>query len=207
MPRAAYGAPHISSSGDRIVYERPDVAAGEGNWPRTYGYGRSRRVAIFHRQTAQRFLLDDYTEVYGLGRAGFWRKDEESLAFTSRCMITKPPCRTLVVLDACGKALLDAAIMPELKDLEFISHGPAGRRIAALRPAVPREGGRHGGVVVEVDTTQRKLRQVGEIPSTVACRYVGRFEELIEWGAAGRCALSAQAAKAPPKPTAGQPPE
>jgi len=205
MPAAgAYGAANVSSSGDRIVYERPDIVDGEGKWPRAYPRNRrTRRVAIAHLSTGQRFLLDCFTEVYGLGRASFWHPDEQSLALTTTCVKDEPAVRYLVVLDACGLVVLDAAALPGLKDLEFIAWGPDGKRIAALRSRDAREGGRRGGTLFEVDVARRAVREVADVPTTLGCRYVGRYEHLIRWDAHGRCALRKPPATRPGLPSAG----
>ncbi|KPK82949.1 MAG: hypothetical protein AMJ81_08775 [Phycisphaerae bacterium SM23_33] len=191
MPRAeVFNAANVSPDGRRVVYERPDVTEGEGEWPRAYSRDRrTRRVAIRHLDNGQRFLLDCYTEMYGLGRASHWRHDGAELAFTTTCVKGSPHVRQLVVLDACGRTLLDVATMKELEGLEFISYSPKGSRIAALRPIEPNAGGRSGGMLVEVDLEKRTVANVAEVAPLVGCKHVDQFEKLIKWDKEGRCRL------------------
>lgn len=194
MPRAEdSGAANVSPDGLRVVYERPDVTDGEGDWPRAYPRDRrARRVAIRHLGNGQPFLLDCFTEVYGLGGASHWRSDGAQLAFTTTCVDSQPHVRQLVVLDACGKRLLDASTVEALDGLEFISYSPGGKRIAALRPVEPRTAGRSGGMLVEVDLESRTVSNVAEIPSLLGCKHVGRFDKLIGWDGQDRCRLKSQ---------------
>jgi hypothetical protein len=207
MPLArAQAAANVSPSGERIIYNRPDVAWGEGDWPRLYAHDlRSRRVCIYHRRTGERFVLDCLTELEGLGASGFWRGDEEALAFTARCMDTRPFVRGLVVTDGCGQLRLGPREAPALEGLEFICHSPDGRRIAALRPADGGVGGRLGGMLVEVDVPSRTVRNVAEVPAAVGCRYVRQYERLVQWDESGRCSFREPPAEAPPasRPGAG----
>ena len=111
------------------------------------------------------------------------------LAFTARCVAKRPFIRSLVITDGVGQVVLDGWKMPELKDLEFICHSPDGKRIAALRPARPAVGGSLGGVLVEVTPRTRSVRDVAPISSAIGCNFVGRFEQLVEWGSDGDCKL------------------
>ena len=191
MPRArSYLSANLSPDGTRIIYERPVVDSTEGQWPRAYPRDRRRRcVTIRHLQTGLTFLLSQYTDVYGLGLASHWRRDGEQLAFTTGCADGGRDRWQLVVLDATGRVLLDAARLKDLAGLEFITYSPNGKRIAALRPEEPRAGGRRGGQLVELDVAAGTVRTVADVPPLLACKYVGRFEELIAWDAQGRCRL------------------
>ena len=182
MPLAeSYAAANVSPDGRRIVYERPDVTSGEGDWPRAYSrQRRTRRVAIYHVGTGRRYVLPCFTELYGLSHESFWRTDGKTLAATITCEEKVPGLRGLIVLDSVGKVLLDPTMMPELLGLEFIAHGPDGR-IAALRPNDPGEHGGTGGVLVEVDTNKRTAEEIARIPGDLASRHVGRMDELIRW--------------------------
>jgi len=187
MPRPRAG---VSPDGGRIIYEKPDVHITEGDWPPAYAHDRrARRVAIRHVPTDQRFVLDCYGEVSGLGQASHWRPDGMQVAFTTTCFSSKPFSRQLVVLDLCGKVLLDGSKVKDLLGLEFIAYSPDGRRIAALRPADPAGDGRQGGTLVEVDVEARAVRDVAEVPAAVACKHVGRFERLVTWDSDGHCTL------------------
>ena len=191
MPLAEpFNAANISPSGGRVIYARPDVSFGEGEWPRLYPHDlRSRQVAIYHLKTARRFVLAEITDVESLGKATFWRNGEQMLAFTARCVARRPFLRCLVVTDGTGQVVLDGWKMPELKGLEFICHSPDGGRIAALRPARPAVGGSLGGTLVEVDPQARTVRDVAPVSSAIGCNFVGRYEQLVEWGSGGECRL------------------
>ncbi len=183
-------APNISPSGERVVYARPDISLGEGEWPRMYSHDlRSRRVAIYHIKTGQRFLLDDFTELESLGKSSFWHKTERTLAFTARCVEKRPFVRSLVIVDDVGQKVLDGWVMPALKDLEFICHSPDGKRIAALRPTRAGTGGSAGGTLVEVEPRTRTVRDVAQITTSRGCNFVGRYEQLVQWNARGECEL------------------
>lgn len=191
LPRAdTRSVANLSPDGQRIVYESPDVGEGEGEFPRAYLPGRRTYQAVIYDHHARRkFPLAGLSEVYGLGSASHWRRDGQAVAFSTTCFAEGQPCPQLVVLGSSGEVILSAAAMPELKDLEFISYSPDGRRIAALRPVRPRSGGLFGGSVVEVDVQERSLREVGEIPAADASQNLWRFDRLIEWDSAGSCRL------------------
>ena len=186
-----YEAPNVSPDGRRIVYERPDVSPGEGDFPRALRRDRrTYRAAIYDYVTAQRSLLDRFSEVYGLGMASFWRPDSKALAMSTTCFVEGQACLQLAVLDLYGQVILDGSMLPELKGLEFICHSPDGRRIAALRPMTPRVGGRDGGILVEVDPERQTVQAVAEVPPALACRNLGRFERLVAWNSDGHCQLA-----------------
>jgi len=183
-------AANISEDGHRIIYERPNVAEGEGDLPRAYPRDcRTYSVVIYDRAAGRKFVLEDFLELYGLGTASHWRPDGEAVAFSTTCYLDGQPCPQLAILDACGNVILDGSRMPALRGMEFICYSPDGRRIAALRPARPRSDGRGGGMLVEIDVAARSVREVGEIPALLACRHIGRFERLVKWDAAGGCDL------------------
>jgi len=189
-PVEAYDAPNVSDDGRRIIYERPEISEGEGEFPRAYP--RDRRtygVAIYDYVTDQKFLPEGFSEVYGLGSASFWRPDSQAVAISTTCFVEERPCPQLALLDRCGQVILDASMLPDLRDLEFICHSPDGKRIAALRPVQPRSGGRAGGVLVEVDTDKRAVREVAEVPASLACQHLDHFERLVGWDGDGRCQL------------------
>ena len=144
-------------------------------------------MCIHHVEAEQSYVLDKYTEVYGLGRASHWRSDGRQLAFTTTCAKSKPAVRELVVLDCCGRTLVDSSILKGLAGLEFICYSPKGGRIAALRPAEPGAGGRAGGTLVEIDLESPGVRDVGEISAAVACNYVDSFEKLVAWDEQDHC--------------------
>lgn len=191
MPLAeAHAAANVSPDGRRIIYERPDIAEGEGRFPRAYPRDRrTYRVAIYDRRTGRRLLLEDFAELYGLGSASHWRPDGQAAAITTTCYVDGQPCPQVAIVDTCGQVILGAQIMPELRDLEFICHSPGGARLAALRPARARCGGREGGVLVEVDVAGRTVRDVAEITPALACEHLDRFEEMVVWDADGHCRL------------------
>ena len=191
MPLAkAHAAANLSGDGQRIIYERPDIAEGEGEFPRAYPRDRrTYRVAIYDRRTGRRALLDRFAELYSLGAASHWRPDGQAAAFTTTCYVDDQPCPQVAVVDACGQAILDAEMMPELRNLEFISYSPDGARIAALRPSKPRTGGRDGGALVEVNVEEQTLKDVAEISPPLACEYLNRFGQMVVWDADGHCRL------------------
>lgn len=194
MLRANNGSSaNVSPDGRRVVYERPDVSTAEGDWPRAYSRDRrARRVAIRHVGTGQSFVSDRLTEVYGLAADSHWRADGEQVAFTTTCGVNGKPVRQMVVLDACGKVLLDAESVADLAGLEFIGYSPDGDRIAALRPNEPGGLGRQGGILVEVDVAEREVRDVAEVPAELACQHPGRYDRIIQWNDEGRCGLRRQ---------------
>ena len=181
----------ISRDGRRIIYERPEVGKEEGDFPRFHDPNkRIYRVAIYDHAARQRFLLDGFTSVSGVGGGSHWRRDGQAVAFTTNtCREGSPIVRELVVLDACGQVLLSSRQLPELAGLEFIGFSPGGRRLAALRPVKGESGTQHGGVLVEVDTEKRTATAVGEIPGLLACKHLGRLERAIQWDAKGHCSV------------------
>ena len=191
MPLAEpLNSPNLSASGNRLLYARPDISLGEGDWPWLYPHDlRSRQAAVFHVDTNQRFMLVEYTEVQSLGKASFWHPAERTVAFTTRCTASRPFLRTLAIVDETGLKVLDGRTMPALTDLEFICHSPDGKHIAALRPTKPGVGGSAGGTLVEVTPATRTVRDVAPIQSSLGCRFVGRYDQLVGWDAQGRCEL------------------
>jgi len=189
MPEAESGAAaNLSSDGQLVIYERPKIADGEGQFPRAYPRDRrTYQVCIYDRRTGQRFTAGRFSEVYGLGSSRHWRADGEAAAISTTCFVDGRPCPQLAILNACGQVVLDAATLPELRGLEFICYCPGAERIAALRPARPRVGGRDGGTLVEVDVDQRTVKAVGEIPAALACKHLGEIDRLVEWTADGHC--------------------
>ena len=190
MPRAQImDAPNLGHRNDVIVYMRPDVVPGEGDYPRFAAPNlRSYRVVICHVDDKKKYVLDCYTDVYGLGMGSFWRKDNEQVAFTTVCAKTTPHTRQLVVLDGGGNVVLDGSILPGLIDLEFISWSPDGQRLAALRPREPHTRGHGGGTLVEIDIERHLVRDIEEISGTAVLKSPDRFEDLIEWDQ-GHCRL------------------
>ena len=184
LPRAdVFDAPNLSRDNDHIVYMRPDVTVGEGQYPRFHDPNlRSYRVAIYHRQTRERVLLDGFTEVYGVGSSSFWRPDAQQLAFTTTgCIEGQPQCRQLVVLNCAGQTVLDGNRFAQLKGLEFMSWSPDGKRVAALRPTKPNIFGQGGGRVEVLDLANLSVKFAGEIDGPLAAQYAGRLDEAIRW--------------------------
>jgi len=182
---------HISRDGRRIIYERPEVGTEEGEFPRSHdGDRRVYRVAIYDHAAKQRFVLDGFTSVSGLGGDSHWRRDGSAVAFTTdTCLDGKPAVRELVVLDACGQVLLSSRQVGELAGLEFIGFSPDGTRLAALRPAKAQAGACHGGVLVEVDVAKRTASDIGEMPGTLAAEHAGRLERAVKWDDNGHCSV------------------
>ncbi len=185
---------YVAPDGRKILYERPDVDNVEGKFPRAYRHDvRVYRVAIYNQRTGLRFLIDEFNEIFSVGTASYWRSDGQAVAFTTT---TARPggevVSELVVLDSCGQVMLCSKSLPELAGLEFICFSPGGQRIAALRPVKAKCGGVSGGVLVEVDTEQQTVRDVGEISASLACKYVDRFETLVEWSDEGACSVRRQ---------------
>jgi hypothetical protein len=187
MPRAdVFNASNLSPDGKTIVYERPDVAAGEGEHPRLDPHDRRTcRVVLYDFQTRAKFVLDCYTEVYGLGQGSYWRRDGRAVAFTTTCLKATPPSRELVILDPSGVVILDRSNLADLAGLEFIAYSRDGQRIAALRPTEPQSGGRGGGTLVEIDPQAKTVRDVGQVTSLAASRNLYRFDRLIRWDSKG----------------------
>ncbi len=198
-----HDAPNLSPDGKRIIYERPDVSPGEGEYPRAYPPDRrTHRVAIYDVRTHRRFLMDRFAELYALGYASFWSPDGQVAAITTTCypeaegsnggetlLVSAGPCRQLALVDPCGQVILDAEALPALVELEFISFSPDGSRIAALRPVEPRHQGRNGGTLVEVDPRTRTATDLAEVTPQQACRYLDHFERMVVWDADGHCRL------------------
>lgn len=184
----------ISRDGRRIIYERPEVGEEEGEFPRSHdGDRRVYRVAIYDQASRQRFLLEGFTSVSGLGGDSHWRRDGSAVAFTSDTGLEdKPPVRELVVLDACGQVLLSSRQVGELAGLEFIGFSPDGSRLAALRPTKAQAGACHGGVLVEVDLAERTAKDVGEMPGTLAAEHAGRLAQAVKWDDKGHCSVRKQ---------------
>lgn len=191
MPRACpYNAPYVSPDGKHVLYERPDVTPGEGEYPKAYPRDRrTYRVTIYDMRTDRKYPLECYTEVYGLSQASFWRGDSAAAAFTTTCTNCKPFTRMLVVVDACGMVTMDASRMPDLACLEFISWSPRGNKLAALRPAQPQQGGVGGGTLVLVDLDKQTVTDVANIPPAMACAFPYHFEQIVRWDWSGNLCL------------------
>lgn len=177
-----YDAPNVSPDGQHVLYERPDVAASEGEFPRAFRHDRrTYTVTIFDLRTDMKYHMDCYTEVYGISSASYWRADSQLAAFTTTCTKNKPFVRQMVVVDACGLPQFDAGKMPGLVGLEFVAWAPRGNRLAALRPTQPQTGGATGGTLVMVDLDKQTVTDIASAPDSKACLCVYHFEQMIRW--------------------------
>jgi hypothetical protein len=183
-------ADNVSPDGWRIVYERPAVLQNEGEYPRAFENDRrSRQVVIYDHRTRKNFVLENFSEAYGLGQGSFWTPDGSRLAMTTSFIPTEPQQRGLVVMDFCGNILLDAGQIPEMEGLEFIGWSPDLNKVAALRPLQAGVSGCKGGALIEVDVANHKARAVGEIPPPLVCKFNGRFEQLVKWDDKGNLSV------------------
>lgn len=194
MPLAdTFVAPYVSSDGKHILYDQPDVSEGEGNYPWVHTHDRRvHRAALYDLNTKQKYVMDQYAEVGGLGVANFWRPDSEAVAFTTTIASAKPMSRGLVVLEPCGNMILDYTILPDMAGLEFICWSPDGNKIAALRTASANAAGCTivpdpsvqvvaSGAVVEVDVQRHTFRDVGTITTAVGSKVPNRYDRLVKW--------------------------
>jgi len=182
---------YVSPNGRAVLYERPEVSANEGEFPRAYGPDqRVHCVAIYDHSAGETYARDCFSKIVGLGRASHWREDGGAVAFTTvACRDDKPPVTELVMLDSAGQTILSGENTPALVGLEFISFSPNGGRIAALQPIEPGSRGRGGGIIVLVDTQTGAVSQLAGVPATLAAKYVGRMDELVDWDRSGEARI------------------
>jgi hypothetical protein len=173
---------NVSPDGQHMLYERPDVHAREGDFPRAYPHDRrTYRVTIYDLRTDLKYHMDCYTEVYGVSTASYWRADSQLAAFTTTCTKNKPFVRQLVVVDACGLTQFDGSKIPDLVGLELIGWAPRGNRLAALRPLQPVTGGATGGTLVMVDLDKQTVTDIAPVPVAKSSLRVYHYEQLIRW--------------------------
>ena len=185
MPRvSSQYSPQVSADGRRVVFDSPRITRLEGQYPRDLGRGiRMRSVMVYSDCTSRALTVNTFSEVYGVSCANHWRPGNDWAAFTTYCR--QPDCEvwSLAVISYGGNVLFDANNVIELSGLEFIGWSPDGQRIAALKPDKPHADGEGGGVLMEFNLADQRVRTVAAISPELASENLGKFEQIIYWEA------------------------
>lgn len=209
MPRvSSQYSPQVSADGRRVVFDSPRVTRLEGQYPRDLGRGiRPRSVMVYSDCTSRPLTVNTFSEVYGVGCANHWRPQNDWAAFTTYCR--QPDCEvwSLAVISYGGNVLFDANNVIELSGLEFIGWSPDGQRIAALKPDKLHTDGEGGGVLMEFNLADQRVRTVAAISPELASENLGKFERIIYWEAGQLKLIDMPRAAVLPTPAAEPLPE